>query len=78
VIIDDMKLFSFFRGMTSWPEENFYRGYDYSMGNLGISLLFPEIEGYGLRYQSLSLSRIVMVNILILKIKNKKYYFNIF
>jgi hypothetical protein len=25
-------------------------------------LLFPEIEGYGLRYQSLNLSRIVMVN----------------
>jgi hypothetical protein len=48
VIIDEMELFSFFRGMTSWPEENFYRGYDYSMGNLGISLLFPEIEGYGL------------------------------
>ncbi|KAJ6976745.1 hypothetical protein NC653_028804 [Populus alba x Populus x berolinensis] len=48
--------------MTSRPEENFYGGYDYSVGNLGISLLFPEIEGYGLRYQSLNLSRIVMAN----------------
>jgi hypothetical protein len=48
--------------MTSRPEENFYGIYDYNMRNLGISLLFPEIEGYGLRYQSLNLSRIVMVN----------------
>ena len=32
------------------------------MGNLGIYLLFPEIEGYLLKYQSLNLSRIVMVN----------------
>jgi hypothetical protein len=48
--------------ITSRPEENFYGGYDYSVGNLGISLLFPEIEGYGLRNQSLNLSRIVMVN----------------
>ena len=64
MIIDDMELFFFFffRGMTSRPEENFYGIYDYNMRNLGISLLFPEIEGYGLRYQSLNLSRIVMVN----------------
>jgi hypothetical protein len=48
--------------MTSRPEENFYGIYDYNMRNLGISLLFPEIEGYGLRCQSLNLSRIVMVN----------------
>jgi len=47
--------------MTSRPEENFYGRYDYNMRNLGI-LLFPEIEGYGLRYQSLNLSPIVMVN----------------
>ena len=57
-----MELFSFFRGMTSRPEDTFYGGYVYSMGNRGISLLFPEIEGYGLRYQSLNLSRIVMAN----------------
>jgi len=48
--------------MTSRPEENFYGIYYYNMRNLGISLLFPEIEGYGLRYQSLNLSQIVMVN----------------
>jgi hypothetical protein len=30
----------------------FLEDYDYTMGNLGISLLFPEIEGYGLRNYS--------------------------
>ena len=66
MIIDDNHdmelLLFFFRGMTIRPEENFYGRYDYNMRNLGISLLFPEIEGYGLRYQSLNLTRIVIVN----------------
>jgi hypothetical protein len=30
----------------------FPEDYDYTMGNLGMSLLFPEIEGYGLRNHS--------------------------
>jgi len=54
--------FFFLSRYDQQAKENFYGIYDYNMRNLGISLLFPEIEGYGLRYQSLNLSRIVMVN----------------
>jgi hypothetical protein len=39
----------------------FLEDYDYTMGNLGISLLFPEIEGYGLRNHSSNLNWIVVV-----------------
>ena len=39
----------------------FLEDYDYTMGNLGISLLFPDIEGYGLRNHSSNLNRIVVL-----------------
>ncbi|KAG6752710.1 hypothetical protein POTOM_042746 [Populus tomentosa] len=39
----------------------FLEDYDYTMGNLGISLLFQEIEGYRLRNHSSNLNRIAVL-----------------